>query len=105
MEKAKRSALDMTHRLLFRALVEIRAQGHEDNNTLVFHLADLFHQVVLEMKNAAEGKITYEQVFRLLESRAKEKGCEKWLFAALSDVEAAAPVALGSDFSCQEIPS
>jgi hypothetical protein len=69
----------MVHRLLFRALLEMRSQGHEHGNKLIFHLADLFHNVVLEMENAAEGKCTYEDVLKLLEKRAKESGCEKWL--------------------------
>jgi hypothetical protein len=70
-------AIEALHRLLFRALLEMRAQGHEDKNKLVFHLADLFHNVVLEMERAAEGKGSYEDVYRLLEERAKEKGLDR----------------------------
>jgi hypothetical protein len=71
------------HNLLFRALLEIRSQGFEQQNKLVYHLADLFHQVVLEMKNAADRHTTYEAVFQSLEQRAREKGLEKWLQARL----------------------
>jgi hypothetical protein len=81
------TALEIVHRLLFRALVEIRAQGHEQKNKLVFHLADLFHNAVLEMANAAEGKTSYEEVLRFLEERAREKGCERWLSSALAQVD------------------
>jgi len=81
------SALEIVHRLLFRALIEIRAQGHEQKNKAVFHLADLFHNTVLEMENAAKGGTSYEEVFRLLEAKAREKGCEKWLCLALSEIE------------------
>jgi len=73
------SAAETVHRLLFRALLEIRSQGHEEKNKVVFHLADLFHTVVLEMENAAEGRCTYEDVVKLLEQRAKEKGLDRWL--------------------------
>jgi hypothetical protein len=72
------SALDLVHRLLFRALLEIRSQGHEHKDKVVFHLADLFHNVVLEMENAAEGKCGYEDVLKAVEQRAREKGLGKW---------------------------
>ena len=72
-------AVEATHRLLFRALLEMRARGHEQKDKVVFHLADLFHNLVLEMQNAAEGRCTYDDVLRALEERAKEKGLDKWL--------------------------
>ena len=88
MNTTDKSALELVHRLLFRALIEIRAQGHEQNNKLVFHLADLFHIIVLDMEAAAEGKSTYEEVFRQLEEKAREKNCERWLRSAITEVEA-----------------
>jgi hypothetical protein len=93
MPTTKKAALEVVHRLLFRALIEMRAQGHEDKNKVVFHLADLFHNVVLEMENAAEGKTTYEEVLRLLEQKAKEKGCERWFYSTLTELEANQPQA------------
>jgi hypothetical protein len=79
----------IVHRLLFRALIEIRARGHEHKDELVFHLADLFHNVVLEMEAAAEGRSTYEEALRQLTEKAREKGCERWLELALAEVKAA----------------
>lgn len=72
-------AVETVHRLLFRGLLEIRGQGHDEKNKVVFHLADLFHTIVPEMKNAAEGRCTYEDVMKLIEKRAKEKGMDRWL--------------------------
>jgi hypothetical protein len=80
------SAIETVHRLLFRALLEIRSQGHDEKNKVVFHLADLFHTVVLEMENAAEGRCTYEDVLKLLEQRAQEKGLDRWLSQSASDL-------------------
>jgi hypothetical protein len=53
----------------------------------VFHLADLFHNVVLEMQQAAEGNASFEEVFKVLEERAKEKGRERWLEQNLAALE------------------
>ncbi len=86
MQVNRTSAIETVHRLLFRALLEIRSQGHDEKNKVVFHLADLFHTVVLEMENAAEGQCTYEDVLKFLEQRAKEKGLDRWLSRDVSDV-------------------
>lgn len=80
-------AVETIHRLLFRALLEIRSQGHDEQNKVVFHLADLFHTIVLDMENAAEGRRTYEEVLNLLEQRAKEKGLDRWLNQSLSELK------------------
>ncbi len=79
MQLNQTSATETVHRLLFRALLEIRSQGHDEKNKVAFHLADLFHTVVLEMAKAAEGGCTYEEVLKGLEQRAKEKGLDRWL--------------------------
>jgi hypothetical protein len=91
MNTTNKTALELVHRLLFRALIEIRAQGHEQKNKLVFHLADLFHNVVLDMESAAEGRSTYEEVLRQLEEKAKEKRCEQWLYSAITQIENSPP--------------
>jgi hypothetical protein len=87
MNTTEKTALERVHRLLFRALIEIRAHGYEQKNKLVFHLADLFHNAVPDMEAAAEGRSTYEEVLRQLEEKAKEKNCERWLHSALAQIE------------------
>jgi hypothetical protein len=95
MQITDKTGLELVHRLLFRALIEIRAQGHEQKNKLVYHLADLFHNVVLDMEAAAEGRLTYDEVLRHLEEKAKEKNCERWLKSARTQIEINQPP--GSD--------
>ncbi len=87
MQATGQDALELVHRLLSRALIEIRAQGHEQKNKLVFHLADLFHNAVWDMQAAAEGRLNYEEVLRQLEEKARENGCELWLQSAHTRVE------------------
>ncbi len=74
------------HRLLFRALVEMRARGLEQQDKLTYHLADLFHNVVLDMESAAVGQQAYDTAFAALAQRANEKGMDRWLSSALSDL-------------------
>ncbi len=87
MQATEKTALELVHRLLFRAMIEIRAQGQEQKNKLVFHLADLFHNAVLDMEAAAEGRLTYDEVLRQLQEKAREKKCEQWLYSALTQIE------------------
>jgi hypothetical protein len=87
MNTMEMTSLERVHRLLFRALIEIRAQGYEQKNKLVFHLADLFHTAVLDLEAAAEGRSTYAEVLRQLEEKTKEKNCERWLLSALAQIE------------------
>jgi hypothetical protein len=91
MKTADKTALEVVHRLLFRALIEMREQGRIEKNKVVFHLADLFHTTVLEMQNAAEGKATYEDALRLLEDKAKEKGLETWVRTTLKELDFSPP--------------
>lgn len=92
MHTTDKAALELVHRLLFRALIEIRAQGRAQKNKLVFHLADLFHNAVLDMEAAAEGRLTYDEVLHQLEEKAKEKHCENWYHSALAQIEVNQPL-------------
>lgn len=80
------SPASAVHRLLFQALLEIREQGHEGHNKVVFHLADLFHNIVLEMEAAARGEQSFESVFQALSSAAQEKGLDRWLSTTLANL-------------------
>jgi hypothetical protein len=84
-----KSAAELLNRLLYRALIEIRDQGREGGSKAVFHLADLFHTIPLQLDRVLEGQATYEEVLQALEAKAAEKGMERWLHAAVSEIESA----------------
>lgn len=77
----------LLHDVLYLALVEIRSEGHETGNKVVFHLADLFHNVVLHMGQAALGESDYPAVLADLREQAAEKGCSSWLDNAIDHFE------------------
>ncbi len=87
MQTSDKPAVEVLHRLLFRALIEIRAQGQEQKNKVVFHLSDLFHNIVLDLEAAAEGRMTYDEVLHHLDEKAKEKNLERWLQSARTEIE------------------
>ena len=80
---------ELVHRLLFQALVQIRAEGAEHGNKVVYHLANLFHQVVLQMERAAVGDQDYEVVLRSLEEKARELGLTGWVESTHRLIESA----------------
>lgn len=89
MNATSQTSHAVVHRLLFDALVEIRTEGHEQHNKLVFHLADLFHGTTLDLRSAAEGDLTYDEVLRQLGKKAQEIGCGRWFDSAIERAEAA----------------
>lgn len=56
---------------------------------MAYHLADLLHNVVLEMENAAEGEKSYDDVLAILNERASELGLERWLESTLATINGA----------------
>lgn len=83
------SSQAVVHRLLFQALLELRQRGHDSGDNAVYHLADLFHNVALQLEQAgAESESdSYDQILSFLKQRAKEKGCEDWLRSQLEQLE------------------
>jgi hypothetical protein len=76
--------MQQVHQLLHLALLEIRVSAQEGGAKKCFHLADLFHNVPLQLQRVAEGQGTYEEVLDWIRERAREKGCEQWVETALA---------------------
>ena len=77
---------ELIYRLLHLALLEIRIDASEGGGKKSFHLADLFHNVPLQLQRVAEGEGSYEEIVGWLRERAREKGCERWLEKAIDEV-------------------
>lgn len=67
------------HHLLYQALLEIRLEGGELKSGAIFGLANLLHNVPLELEQAAAGKITYEEAFHSLTTRAGYFNHQTWI--------------------------
>ncbi len=82
------NASKTVHRLLFQGLLEIRNQSYSTGDKAIYHLADLFHNVALQLEAVAEGKadITYDDVLKFIRERAREKGWEKWIDDRISEL-------------------
>ncbi len=69
----------MLHRLLAYAFIDLRTEGHDNNNKLVFLLADLFHNVPSQLEMVDQGECTLDDIMQWLNERAKKNGLEGWL--------------------------
>lgn len=67
------------HDLLYMALIEIRQLGGDLKSRPVFGLANLLHNVPLELEQVAKREMTYEELFDSPNVRAKQSKCQKWL--------------------------
>lgn len=83
------SSQTTVHRLLFQALLELRERGHDSGDKVVFHLADLFHNAVLQMESIGDrnDESAFQEVLDSIHLRAKEKGCEGWLEQQLEHLQ------------------
>ena len=89
MSSPSSAPAEAVHRLLFQALVQMRAAGAERGDKVVYHLADLFHRVVLEMERAARGEQSYDEVLRHVEDEARDRGLTGWLASTTRLIESA----------------
>lgn len=83
------SSRSVIHQLLFQALLEMRQRGHDSGDNAVYHLADLFHNIALQLDqaDAATESDDYDDILEFLKRRAKEKGCDDWLQQHLEQIE------------------
>lgn len=73
------------HRLLYFALIEIRAEHTQPPNSKIFVLSDLFHTIPLQLEQALNGELSYAEIMANLQARAERLGCEAWLLNAISN--------------------
>lgn len=79
------------YRLLYLALIDLRAQGHDAEDRLVFLLADLFHNVPLQLDRVDQGDLAPDDVLGWLHSRARGTPMEDWLNLRMREIRGDGP--------------
>ncbi len=82
------TAEEMIYRLLYRALIEIRMEAHRAENNTIYGLADLMHNLPLQLLQVARGEKAHEQALADLRERAQNRGGATWFNHALQEEEA-----------------
>jgi hypothetical protein len=71
---------NILHTLLYEVFIDIRVSAYTNEDTnLIFHKADLFHNLPLQLNRVVKGELSYDDVLATLRQRAQEKGCRQWL--------------------------
>jgi HD-GYP domain-containing protein (c-di-GMP phosphodiesterase class II) len=73
---------------MYEVFVEIRVGAYETENARIFHIADIFHTVPLQLERVNKGEITYEEVLSEIRRKAVEKDCEQFFENLLKNVTA-----------------
>lgn len=74
------------HRLLYDALVEIRAHANDTNGNLVFSLADVFHTVPLELDALDRDNVEVQHIRQHILASARRRGIEGWVELRLTAI-------------------
>ncbi|MGK0361352.1 MAG: hypothetical protein ACI9U2_003670 [Bradymonadia bacterium] len=82
---------DIIFEALYCALIEVRARGHETGDKVVWHLADLMHNLPGVLAQVARGERTYAEARASLEAKADQKGCRAWLDNIYSQIDRSEP--------------
>ncbi len=69
----------LMYQILFNAFLEIRMYADGSQNTAVYRIADLFHNVTNDLAQAALNEIGYDEVLKRLVLHSQERGSEKWV--------------------------
>jgi hypothetical protein len=77
---------DYLFELLFRAFLDIRIASYAKDSHTCFVLADVFHNVPLQMNSADKGERTYAEIIADIKERCERRQCTFWLDAATSDI-------------------
>jgi hypothetical protein len=71
---------NLIHSLLYHSLVEIRSAAYENKSyTAIFKIADIFHNIPLQLEKASRGERKYQDILDDIAQRAKRNECLEWL--------------------------
>ncbi|HEY7093919.1 MAG TPA: hypothetical protein VH393_12105 [Ktedonobacterales bacterium] len=69
----------LLYRLLYDGLIEMRHEAHEGRTEGVFRLADLFHNLPMQLERMERGEATPEEVMSDLQAHAERIHIKQWL--------------------------
>lgn len=65
--------------LLYMAFVDIRAASYSQDSHTCFILADVFHNVPLQIHRAEKNEMSYTDIMTELRKKCEERKCVSWL--------------------------
>jgi len=78
---------DILYQILVFALIDIRTAAYEEkSHKAIFLVADLIHNLPLQLASAESGNGVFNAILSQLKKRAKIKKCDTWLDGVIQDL-------------------
>jgi hypothetical protein len=74
-------------KLMYRAFLDIRVASYQQNSKTSFVLADVFHNVPLQMNKAEKGEKSYADIIKWIQEKCEARNCTSWLETATNDIK------------------
>jgi hypothetical protein len=74
-------------KLLYVAFFEIRTASHSQDSQTCFVLADIFHNIPLQINVANKGEKSYSDIVGWIQKKCEERKCLAWLDNATSNIK------------------
>jgi hypothetical protein len=77
----------LIYKLLYQAFVDIRAAAYESkSNKAIFKIADIFHNIPLQLERVEKGQGSHKEILEDLRERSRRRECESWLDNAIRNI-------------------
>ncbi len=73
-------------KLLYAAFLDIRVVSYSGDSRTCFALADIFHNVPLQLNLADKGKMSYADIVTWIQKKCEERNCKSWLDNATANI-------------------
>ncbi|MGB8347217.1 MAG: hypothetical protein WCD86_20185 [Ktedonobacteraceae bacterium] len=73
-------------KLMYAAFLDIRIASYAKDSYTCFVLADVFHNVPLQMNRAETGEMRYAEIVKLLQEKCEERKASSWLDTATTNI-------------------
>jgi hypothetical protein len=73
-------------KLMYIAFLDIRVASYSQKNHTCFVLADIFHNVPLQMNRAEKGEMNYADIVMWIRKKCEERKCLSWLENATANI-------------------
>lgn len=74
----------LIYKLIHQAFLDIRTAAYEEkSHRAIFKIADIFHNIPLQVERVEKGQGSYEEVLKDLHDRAARNECTPWLDNAI----------------------
>jgi hypothetical protein len=73
-------------KLMYAAFLDSRIASYSKDSHTSFVLADIFHNVPLQMNRAEKGEMSYADIISWIQKKCKERKCQSWLDNATANI-------------------